>query len=53
MKWVGAENERRRVGDRGVWGHPPPEYFEIESLGNRIYSILLEILLEIISLDKA
>ena len=36
----GAENERRRVGGRGVWGHPPPEYFEIESLGNCIYNIL-------------
>jgi len=40
-----------RVG-RGVLGHPLPENFEIESLGNRIYSILHEILLEIISLDK-
>ena len=38
---------------RGVWGHPPPENFEIYSLGNRVYSILREILLEIISLDKA
>ena len=52
LKW-GAENERRRrelVGGSG--GILPPKILK-SSLGNRIYSILREILLEIISLDKA
>ena len=30
----------RPLSPRGVWGMPPPEKFEIQKLGNAIFSVL-------------
>ena len=35
---------QRRELPRGVWGHAPPENFEIQMLGNAIFNVLQTVL---------